>query len=164
MVGDWRTKRALLFRDDNDRLRSLNQLDEGVASESGRSYFRVWVDGLREQQLSKRGSLEDISFRHATEPLGPAVVFGVLCEDLKVDQEEFRKRRRGSPLRAVAAAYLTQYALLNQREVAKLFDAGSGEAISKQPSRFADQEPKGRDLIRKMKKIDVALTGLRRVQ
>jgi REP element-mobilizing transposase RayT len=124
--------------------------------------FRAWVDELHEQRLQERGSPEDVSFRHTTEPLDPAVVFGVLCDVLQVDQEEFHRRKRSSPLRAVAAKYLIQYAGLNQRDVAQRLDAGSGAAISKQLSRFADGGQEDRALVLKMKKIDMALKKLRK--
>ena len=66
-------------------------------------------------------------------------------------EEEFLKRRRESPLRVVAAKYLMRYSGLNQREVAKLLNVGSGSAISKQLSRFVEREGFNKRLARNLK-------------
>ena len=105
--------------------------------------------------------MEDVSFRQTMEPLESSIVLGVLCEVLEVEEEEFLKRRRDSSLRVVAAKYLMRYSCLNQREVGKLLNVGSGSAISKQLARFAAREKLNKRLARKLKKIEQMLDQVR---
>lgn len=108
--------------------------------------FRAWIDRLHEEKMEKQSSREDISFRHTTEPLDPEEVLAVVGETMGEEVGAFRRRRRDSPLRAVAAIFLIRYSGLNQREVANLLEAGSGAAISRQLSRFAERNrDKGMD-------------------
>ena len=127
----------------------------------GGDRFRVWVDGLHKDQLKGHGSVEDVSFRQTTEPLESSIVLGVLCEVLEVEEEEFLKRRRHSSLRVVAAKYLMKYSGLNQPEVGKLLNVGSGSAISKQLARFAAREKLNKRRARKLKKIEQMLDQVR---
>ena len=88
-------------------------------------------------------------------------MFGVLCEVLEVEKEQFLKRKRDSSLRVVAAKYLMKYSGLNQREVGKLLNVGSGSAISKQLTRFAGREKLDKRLARQLKKIEQMLDQVR---
>ena len=66
------------------------------------------------------------------------VVLSILAEVLGVAQEDFGKRRRNSPLRAVAARYLVRSAGLRQREVSKLLGMSTGGAVSAQLARLPE--------------------------
>ena len=138
---------------------------EALLQESSRSLgggeFRAWVDRFHEEQVGKRKSVEDISFRKTSEPLKPEVVLRVVAEVMGVKTAAFRERRRDSPLRAVAATFLIRYSGLNQREVARLLEAGSGAAISKQLSRFATREQTDIGLEKSVKRIGKSLESLR---
>lgn len=99
--------------------------------------FRAWVDELYEKQMTGVGAVEDVTFRHVTEPLKSDRVLEILAKELGVEVEDFRRRRRGSLLRVTAARYLIRYAGQSQREVAAVLKAGSGSAISKQLTKFS---------------------------
>jgi REP element-mobilizing transposase RayT len=124
--------------------------------------FRTWVDRLHEAELGRRTNLEDISFRRTTEGLAPGVVLGVVAEVLGEEVRAFRRRRRNSPMRAVAARYLMQYSGLTQREVARELHAGSGSAISKQLAGFGAYARKEKRLTRQLHAIEKRLETLRK--
>jgi hypothetical protein len=66
-------------------------------------------------------------------------VLAILGKIFEVDGGEFRRRRRHSPLRAVAARLLVRYAGFGQREVAARLDIGSGAAVCNQLKRLPDK-------------------------
>jgi REP element-mobilizing transposase RayT len=105
----------------------------------GSTEFRAWVDELYDKRAKSQGAQEDIAFRHVMEPLDPGLVLKIIAGEFKVNVEDFRRRRRNSSLRAIAARYLIRYSGLDQRGVARLLNAGSGAAISKQISRHAEE-------------------------
>ena len=112
--------------------------------------FRAWVDAVHQQMAGKHRKSEDVSFRRVTEPLASAEVLSVLAEVLDVEVDEFMRRRRKSPLRAVAARFLMRYAALSQRDVADCLGMGTGAAVSKQTMRYGDllvQDKRWRNVI-----------------
>ena len=122
-----------------------------VLKESPRSIgsagFRAWIDEMYDKRVESYGAPEDISFRRITEPLDASLVLKIIAGVFKVNVEDFRRRRRNSPLRAVAARYLIRYSGLDQRGVAGLLNAGSGAAISKQLNRHVE------DINRRMRRM-----------
>lgn len=120
----------------------------------GSDGFRAWIDELYQKRLEIHARPEDVSFRHITEPLPAAEVLAILGEIFEVDVAEFSRRRRDSPLRAVAARSLIRYAGLSQRDVADLLDIGSGAAVCNQLNRFADKVAADRRLSRRMKRVE----------
>lgn len=105
----------------------------------GSAGFRAWIDEMYDKRIESHGAREDISFRHITEPLDASLVLEIIAGVFKVNVEDFRRRRRNSPLRAIAARYLIRYSGLDQRGVAGLLNAGSGAAISKQLKRHGEE-------------------------
>jgi REP element-mobilizing transposase RayT len=105
--------------------------------------FRTRVDTLYEKVMAGHGATEDIAFRHITEPLRADAVLNMLAAGLNVEKDEFCRRQRGSMLRAVAARYLMKYAAQSQRDVAKVLNAGSGSAISKQLAQYKNMSGDG---------------------
>jgi len=85
----------------------------------------------------------------------------VLTAVLRTDVDEFRERRRNSPLRAVAARYLMRYGGLSQRDVATHLDAGSGAAISKQMFRYRELLSTDKKLVWLLKKVERLLNERR---
>lgn len=92
------------------RIRSFCEEFKKALKESPRSIgsdgFRAWIDEFYQTLIEKSDAPEDISFRRITEPLDPDMVLDVIAEIFEVEADEFRKRRRNSPLRAVAAKCL----------------------------------------------------------
>ncbi len=130
----------------------------------GSDGFRAWVDGLYQKRLEKHARLEDVSFRHITEPLPANTVLTILGGIFEVDASEFRRRRHGSPLRTVAAHFLIRYAGQSQREVADLLDIGSGAAVCNQLKRFAGKLAGDRRLRHQIKQAGERLEALRCAQ
>ena len=118
---------------------------KAVLRESPRSIggdgFRAWVDDRYLKRVEAGRRPEDASFRHPTELLSADDVLRVVGEEFAVEPQALERRRRGSPLRAVAARLLTRYAGLSQRDVAERLRIGSGSAVCKQlrglPERLA---------------------------
>ncbi|OVE75990.1 hypothetical protein BVX97_02615 [bacterium E08(2017)] len=104
----------------------------------GGDQFRAWVDELYQKLIEKSEVTEDIAFRRITEPLNPDVVLAVIAEKFEVETVAFKRRKRKSPLRAIAAKYLIKYSGMNQRDVADYLDVGSGDAVSKQMIRYKE--------------------------
>jgi len=123
-----------LAEDDEEFKAALNESPRSIGS----ARFRAWIDEMYDKRVEGHGAPEDISFRRITEPLDPILVLEIIAGIFKVNVEDFRCRRRNSPLRAVAARYLIRYSGLDQRGVAGLLDAGSGAAISKQLNRHVE--------------------------
>ena len=101
--------------------------------------FRAWIDQLHQKQLENHARPEDVLFRNVSEPLPVGEVLATLSDVFEVSVDEFGRRRRGSPLRGVAARCLIRYAGLSQRDVADVLGIGSGAAVCNQMNRFADK-------------------------
>jgi putative transposase len=127
----------------------------------GSDDFRARVDEYYQKQLEGHARPEDISFRHMTEPLMSDEVLHIIAEVFEVEPDEFRRRRRDSPLRAIAARYLIRYAAQSQRDVAEYLNAGSGSAISKQLTRLNDKLTGDRKLRRLLKQLDKRFDAIR---
>ena len=124
--------------------------------------FRAWIDELYQKRLEKHTRPEDVSFRHISEPLPADDVLAILSEMLGAEIDEFKRRRHGSPLRAIAACYLIRYAGQSQREVADYLDIGSGSAVCKQLNRLPEKLSKDRRLRRQVKQAEAELNAARR--
>ena len=140
LLGQMRGKQA-------DRPRRYREVVEGglaetdedfqcVLKESPRSIgsdgFRAWIDELYQKRVEGHARIEDVSFRHTSEPLAADEVLAVISEVLGVEESEFKRRRHNSPLRAVASKLLVRYAGLSQRDVAEFLEMGSGSAVCNQ--------------------------------
>ena len=122
--------------------------------------FRVWVDDLYRERLELRARPEDVSFRRVTEPVDADEVLAVLAGVFGIDTDEFKRRRKDSPLRAVAARFLLRYAGLSQRGVADLLAVGSGAAVSMQLKHLPEKMEKDRLLCVKVRKADDQLNAV----
>lgn len=131
-----------LAKDDRELMVTLKESPRSIGSDA----FRAWVDDLHNGLAEKRNRPEDISFRRTTEPLAPAAVLTLVADELQVGVDEFRRCRRGSPLRAVAARCLIRYAAQSQRDVAAMLGVSSGAAVSKQLAKYSDAFNKERRL------------------
>jgi len=126
--------------------------------------FRAWIDELYQKRLEKHARPEDVSFRRITEPLPPEDVLAVLADVFDVEVSEFGRRRRGSPLRAVAAKLLMRYAGKSQRDVADLLDIGGGAAVCNQLNRLTAKLSKDRRLRRQVERAEERLEEKRCAQ
>ena len=84
-----------------------------------------------------------------------------VAETFGVSAAQVKKRSRRTPIRAVAARYLIRYAGLTQREVAKVLDAGSGSAVSKQLTRYSELLTTDKRVIKLLRKIERNLDAQR---
>jgi len=82
--------------------------------------------------VEKRRRPEDASLRRVLAPLAAETVLAEAARALGVEAGEFKRRRRNSALRGVAARLLVKYSGLTQREVAALLGVGTGAAVSTQ--------------------------------
>jgi len=137
----------------------------GAMSVSSRSIgsdaFRGWVDEIHHKLASGRRVLEDVSFRHVSEPLSAEDVLETCAEMLEVDESAFRERRRNSPLRAVAAGMLIRFAGRTQRQVADILGIGTGGAVSTQIRKLPERLASDRRLRRTVEQIEQRLSKLK---
>ena len=77
-------------------------------------------------------------------------VLGALSEVFGVSAEEFRWRRRDSPLRGVSARMLDRYSGLTQRATADVLGVGTGAAVSVQMRKVGAWVAKDRHLRREV--------------
>lgn len=103
----------------------------------GDETFCAWVDGIYQKRVAGSRRLEDVRFRNIRKTLGKAAVLSVLTKVFKIPEVLFRRRRRNSVMRGVAARFLCKYAGLTQREVAEELEMGSGAAVSHQMRKVA---------------------------
>jgi putative transposase len=147
---------AGLARDDEEFAAVLAASSRSIGGEG----FRAWVDRLHREQMEERIELEDIAFRHTRVWLKAEEILEIVAEVLEQEVAAFRQRRRDSCLRAVASGCLIRYGGLSQRDAARVLQAGSGAAISKQLSRFAAGPGRDKRVIRQMRHIETRLERL----
>ncbi|MDY0149991.1 MAG: transposase [Kiritimatiellia bacterium] len=124
-----------LAKSDNDFNAMLKQSPRSIGSDS----FRAWIDDLYQRQVESCTRIEDVSFRHITEPLSVDEVLATLAEVLNVDPGAFKRRLHGSPLRGVAAHFLIRYSRCSQRDIADVLCIGSGAAVGNQLHRLPEK-------------------------
>ena len=117
-----------LAESDEDFLVALKESPRSIGGDG----FRAWIDKLYQQRVETHARPEDVSFRHISEPLPAEDVLDIVSTILDVDVDAFKRRGRGSPLRAVASKYLIRFAGMSQRDVADYLDIGSGSAVCNQ--------------------------------
>jgi len=135
---------------DEEFQEALKASPSGIGEES----FLKWVEGLRGRKLKRSARPEDLAFRRVREPLSASVVLQTVAEVLGVPEEAFARRRRNSPLRAVASRVLIRYAGHTQREVAGLLGTSTGGAISAQMARLPALLKGDPRLARKVRRIE----------
>jgi putative transposase len=121
-----------LAEDDVEFQEVLKASPLGIGDEA----FQEWAWVLHRDLAAKRTQSQDVSFRRMGGWLEPRQVLGIVAEGLDEDLASFNKRRRNSPVRAVAGRFLVRFAGLTQREVAELLGVGSGAAVSAQVKRY----------------------------
>ncbi len=114
--------------------------------------------------MKSGGKPEDASFRHMGARLSSQEILGVVGEALGVAPVELRRRRRGLPLRGIAARCLMKYGGLSQREVAHELGMGTGAAVCNQLSRLAGKLGEDRRLMRQVLRLDEQLASVRRAR
>ncbi len=129
----------------------------------GSDEFAAWAGELYHKLVEKKDILEDVSFRQACVPLKVDDVLNVLAEKLCVDIAEFKQRKHGSPLRAIAGRALCRYSGLTQREAAKILEAGSGAGLSQQISGLSKRLVENKKLRGTLKKIETVLDEMRKL-
>ncbi len=102
-----------------------------------------------------------MAFRQTTEPLDPVAVLELIAAEYGVEVEAFRERRRDSPLRAIAIRFLIRFGGMSQRDVAAFLKIGSGSAVSKQLSRFAEGAAKSRAMQKQLSRIERKLVRVK---
>ena len=143
-----------LAESDEDFQVALKESPRSIGSDG----FRAWIDELYQKRVETHARPEDVSFRHLTEPLPAGDVLAILTETFAVEEDEFKRRRHNSPLRAVAARSLMRYAGLSQRAVADLLKVGSGAAVCNQINRLPEKLAKDRRLRRQVKQAEEAIS------
>jgi len=131
-----------LAETDEDFQLALKESPRSIGSDG----FRAWIDELYQKRVEGHTRIEDVSFRHTSEPLAANDVLAILSAIFEVDVSEFRRRRRNSPLRAVAARLLVRYAGYTQRDVADHLGIGGGSAVCNQLKRLSERLPRDKRL------------------
>jgi len=127
----------------------------------GGDAFREWVDDLYQKLVEKHGAKEDVSFRRVTEPLDAGQVLEALAEELEMDVGVFRKRRRNSVLRGIAALFLIKYSGMTQRTAAEMLGMGTGSAVSVQMRNAGAVMAEDKNLGRQVEQVKSRLVKLR---
>ena len=116
----------------------------------------AWVDGLYQKRVAESRQPEDASFRNIRNALDKTTVLAALSKVFKTPEECFRRRRRDSALRGVAARCLCKHAGLTQREAAAVLGMCSGAAVSHQLRKAAgllQSDPKLRDMVAELDRM-----------
>ena len=192
MIGDWRTGRTHLFKDDADRERFLDRLAERVEDYHIRLYLFVCMTNhfhlvfeTPETNCSKfmqslltaytvtynrrhrrHGHLFDGRYKAKLvegDDYLLALYWQSSARSLMSTRTGFAGVRN-SALRAVAARFLIRYAGLSQRDIADLLNVGSGAAICNQLTRLPDKLANDRRLRRQVKQAEERLEETRCLQ
>jgi len=147
-----------LVEPDEEIREALKESPRSIGGEG----FRAWIDELYDKLVDGHRRPEDASFRRVVTPLLSDTVLAVVAEVCKVELNEFRRRKRNSYLRAVAARCLCRYAGSTQREAADVLNIGSGAAISHQLIKLAAELPSNRRLRGILRQAEVRLQELKR--
>lgn len=141
---------------------SDQELKDALAKRSkgiGDQDFRVFIERIANQTAQSHRVREDVSFRRTEEMLEPSRILEIVAKQLSVSMDEFRRHRKGSHTRSIAARFIQKYGEKTQREIAELLGVGTGAAISIQLRRLRDAERKDRKLARKIVVVEKALKG-----
>ncbi len=134
---------------------------EAAMRESPRSIgddmFRARIERMHGELAGRCTRIEDVQFRSVMQPLSAEIVLNVAAEVLRVEVDEFSRRRRNSPLRAVAAALLRRHAGLTQRAVADRLGMGTGSAAGRQLRGLPKRLSENRSLKRAMRSAEERL-------
>jgi len=146
-----------LAEEDEDIKEALKASPRSIGGDS----FRKWVDEIYQELVEKSDAREDVSFRRITEPFDPDRILEILSEVLNVEVDEFKKRRRDSALRGIAARLLTRYSGMTQRAVAGFLGMETGSSVSVQMRKAATVLAEDGALNRKVGKAVSRVVNLR---
>ena len=149
-----------LAESDEDFLVALKESPRSIGGDG----FRAWVDKLYQDRVETHARPEDVSFRHISEPLPAEDVLSTLGEVFEVDIGEFKRRRHGSALRAVASKYLIRFAGMSQRDVADFLHVGSGSAVCNQLKSLDGKLKANRHLRKQVARVEKELANLRQAK
>ena len=145
-----------LARSDLDLKAALAKRSMGI----GDHEFRVSIERIKNRTAMSNRVGEDISFRGTKEAIEVPTILRIVGEELSVPLEEFRRHRKESYNRAIAARYLQKYGEKTQREIAEILGVGTGAAISIQLRRLREAEASDRKLARRIVAVEKALKRL----
>ncbi len=129
----------------------------------GDEKFREWVDTCYAEEVSKRESREDISFRKVDKQgLSAKAVLDAVAKELKIDKDLLHRRSRNSIYRGIAGLMLCKYAGYNQRQVAKELGLNTGAAVSFQLTKVKVETNRNELLAKAVAKLDRALDRKRK--
>lgn len=123
----------------------------------GGDEFRLRVDDLYREKLANCRQPEDAAFRRVGVRLPVDQILGTVAAVLGVDVDEFKRPRKLSPLRAVAARSLIRYGGLTQRAAAAELNCTTGAAVSVQLAQLARRLEADEGLRRQVQRVDSRL-------
>lgn len=146
-----------LAQDDQELLEAMKQSPLAIGGER----FQGQILEMYQQMSSTKSQREDVSFRRMIKPLATEKVLEIVAKRMGVRVEEFKRRRRGSYWRAVAAKMLCRFAGLHQRKVAKELGMSSGSAVSRQLTALRQRLPKDKKLSKQLEDCEKTLQATR---
>ena len=145
-----------LARSDLELKEALTKRSMGIGDQD----FRISIERIKNRTALSHRVSEDVSFRRTKAKLEASVILEIIGKELSVPVEEFRRRRKESHHRAIAARFLQKHGEKTQREIAELLGIGTGAAISLQLKCLREAEAKDRKLARQLGRVERALKAL----
>jgi REP element-mobilizing transposase RayT len=145
-----------LATSDEDFANALKASPSAIGDEG----FQQWVEHIRRKAARNRRRPEDMAFGKVLEPVRVPAVLGTIAEVFGVEKQEFMRRRRNSPLRAVVGRYLTRFAGQTQRQVAGLLGMRTGAAVSAQIRRLPEAEARDKRLNKLIRQVETKLASI----
>lgn len=127
----------------------------------GEDEFREWVDKRYMDLVENSRRPEDIEFRKEMKHLSSDEVLSTLSECLDVDAAEFRRHRRDSVLRPVAAKMLSKYSGLTNRKIAGILGMNRGSTVGwqiRKTKEWLAGRGENRQLRKRLQEIENALS------
>jgi chromosomal replication initiation ATPase DnaA len=116
-----------------------------------------FLDGLKAGVRALRGvrvKEEDIALRRELAQVPTEDILEMVCKELRIEQGELIRRKRGNWRRSLTAYLLQKHGGLTQREVAGILGLKTGSAVSVEVRQFKAGWMRRRDCVRALERIE----------
>jgi REP element-mobilizing transposase RayT len=144
-------------KDDHEFMEILKASAKSIGGEE----FNKRIDLLYQKLVGSHESMENIAFRHTTDPVSVDVVLKTVADVFDMDPDSICKKNGNGLVRAITSVCLMRYSGKSQREISLILGVGSGSAISRNISRHKERLSSDKKTIKLQKKAERLLDEYR---
>lgn len=119
----------------NDDMEFLEDC-RGAGLALGSAAFRRNIERRYSREIGDRVAQEDIALRRQVDRVESEQILAAVCSHYGIKRAALMQRRRADEIRPVAAALLTRFGCLTQREAGRLLGLTTGSAVCRQLTRL----------------------------